>query len=115
MLFRGALVEQPFDLVGLEGVDEKYKNELNEIKKAGEDFRMLVMPDHPTPIRVRTHTSDSVPYLLYDSRQNLGNGLTYCEEDAKKGPFVEKGHTLRTLDNNFAYIRGKYIFLGFCI
>ena len=37
------------------------------LEAAGEDFRMLVLPDHPTPICMRTHSSDSVPYLLYDS------------------------------------------------
>ncbi|MBE5852586.1 MAG: cofactor-independent phosphoglycerate mutase [Lachnospiraceae bacterium] len=73
---------------------------VDQMNAAGEDYRLLVLPDHPTPISVRTHTSDSVPYLLYDSRQNLGNGLTYCEEDAKKGPYVEKGHTI--IDKLFA-------------
>lgn len=42
------------------------------LEAAGEDFRMLVLPDHPTPICMRTHSSDSVPYLLYDST-NLSN------------------------------------------
>jgi 2,3-bisphosphoglycerate-independent phosphoglycerate mutase len=37
------------------------------LEKAGVDYRMLIMPDHPTPITIRTHTSDPVPYLLYDS------------------------------------------------
>jgi 2,3-bisphosphoglycerate-independent phosphoglycerate mutase len=34
---------------------------MEEMKKSGADYRMLVMPDHPTPIRCRTHTSDPVP------------------------------------------------------
>ena len=34
---------------------------------SGEDYRLLIMPDHPTPIRLRTHTHEPVPYLLYDS------------------------------------------------
>ena len=37
------------------------------LEASGEDYRLLVMPDHPTPIRLRTHTADPVPWLLYDS------------------------------------------------
>ena len=37
------------------------------LEQAGEEFRMMVLPDHPTPICIRTHTGDDVPYLLYDS------------------------------------------------
>ena len=37
------------------------------LRDAGEEFRLLLLPDHPTPIEVRTHTADPVPYLLYDS------------------------------------------------
>lgn len=46
------------------------------------DYRLLVMPDHPTPIRLRTHTSAPVPYLLYDSTNELTNTLYYNEKDA---------------------------------
>ena len=38
------------------------------MEKSGKDFRMLILPDHPTPISRRTHTADPVPFLLYDSR-----------------------------------------------
>ena len=41
---------------------------VKKMDKSGEDYRMLIMPDHPTPISCRTHTSDPVPYMLYDSR-----------------------------------------------
>ncbi len=37
------------------------------LKESGEDYHMLVMPDHPTPLAIRTHTSDPIPYLLYKS------------------------------------------------
>ena len=53
----------------IEYVDEKVLGPLTEgLKAAGEDFRLLLLPDHPTPIEVRTHTGEPVPYLLYDSR-----------------------------------------------
>lgn len=59
------------------------------------DFRMLVLPDHPTPVRLRTHTSEPVPYLLYDSTNLKENTLMYNEEDANKsGNFVEEGYEM---------------------
>ncbi|MCI7041208.1 MAG: cofactor-independent phosphoglycerate mutase [Lachnospiraceae bacterium] len=59
------------------------------------DYRLLVMPDHPTPIRVRTHTADSVPYLLYDSNIQQEHTWNYNEKEAKEsGNFVAEGHTI---------------------
>lgn len=59
------------------------------------DFRMLVMPDHPTPISVRTHTSDPVPYMLYDSTDKKNETWSYNEKDAKaSGNFTAKGHEI---------------------
>lgn len=68
----------------MEGMDE-----------SGSDYRMLIMPDHPTPIRCRTHTGDPVPYLLYDSREDKQNSFLFNEIDAKKsGNIVSQGHTM---------------------
>lgn len=59
------------------------------------DFRMLVLPDHPTPISLRTHTGDSVPYMLYDSTALQNNTWNYNEEEAaKSGFFVAHGHEM---------------------
>ena len=55
-------------------------------------WRMLVMPDHATPIELRTHTSNPVPYLLVDS-QTRGSGGSYTERGVAEAP-VEDGHTL---------------------
>ena len=55
------------------------------LEQAGVNYRLLVLPDHPTPIRVRTHTSDSVPYLLYDSTEPLEHSGGYSEEAARRG------------------------------
>ena len=49
---------------------------------AGEDFRLLLLPDHPTPIEVRTHTGEPVPYLLYDSTREEQGESVYCEKTA---------------------------------
>lgn len=65
------------------------------LNEKGTEYRMLVLPDHPTPIRVRTHTADSVPYMLYDSTAELNKTWDYNEKDAAaSGNYVEKGHTL---------------------
>ena len=62
------------------------------LEQAGEDFRMLVMPDHPTPISIRTHTSDDVPYLLYDSTKMENHTWKYNEKEAvKSGNHIAKG------------------------
>ena len=59
------------------------------------DFRLLVLPDHPTPIRVRTHTAENVPYLLYDSTLERNETWVYNEKAASEsGNLVEKGYTL---------------------
>lgn len=52
------------------------------LDKSGEDYRILVLPDHPTPICVRTHTSDPVPYLLYDSTKVESHSWHYNEKEA---------------------------------
>ncbi len=62
------------------------------LEQAGTDFRMLVMPDHPTPIALRTHTGDSVPYLLYDSTKIQRNFWKYNEKEAEQsGHSIDKG------------------------
>lgn len=80
----------------IEQIDEKVVKRLAEgLKAANEDFRILLCPDHPTPIAVRTHVSDPVPYLLYDSRKAVGGSDSYDEESAKNtGVFVENGWQL---------------------
>lgn len=72
-----------------------------KLAAAGEDFRMLVLPDHPTPIRVRTHTSDNVPYMLYDSTQLKDETWNYNEREGREsGNYVAEGHKL--IDHLFA-------------
>lgn len=56
------------------------------LKESGEDFRVLVIPDHRTPISIRTHTSDPVPFVIYDSR-------TETEVDERK-QFNEKSASI---------------------
>lgn len=59
---------------------------------AGEDYRMLILPDHPTPIKVRTHVAEPVPYLLYDSTAPRSHNWCYNEKEAaESGNRVEHG------------------------
>lgn len=80
----------------IEYLDERIIRYVKEAMDAsGEDYRMLILPDHPTPIEVRTHTSEPVPYLLYDSTENMDNHWSYTEKCAKAGGIYRaKGHEL---------------------
>lgn len=82
--------------LSVELIDEKVVGYLKEnLKKMGIDYKMMILPDHPTPIKLKTHTSDPVPYIIYDSTKENITGSTYTEENAKKtGIYVEEGYTL---------------------
>lgn len=72
-------------LQAIENLDHRIIRLVKEgLDASGEDYRMLVLPDHPTPLRIRTHSSEPVPYLLYDSRKRLGSSESYCERTAKE-------------------------------
>ncbi len=80
----------------IEFLDERVIKYVKEqMDAAGADYRMLVLPDHPTPICVRTHTSDPVPYLLYDSTAPVNETWNYNEAEAKdSGNDIAKGHLM---------------------
>lgn len=80
----------------IENLDQRVIKKVTEgLEASGEDFRLLVLPDHPTPIRVRTHTSSPVPYLLYDSTDVKHNTWHYNEKEGKiSGNYVAEGHTM---------------------
>lgn len=69
---------------------------LKGLEAAGEDYSILVMPDHPTPISIKTHISDPIPYLLYCSTDVTDSGIdTYTEKTGKStGVYVELGYLL---------------------
>lgn len=63
-----------------------------KLDASGEEYRLLVLPDHPTPVRIRTHVSDPVPYLLYDSSAPQEHTWRYNEKEAaQSGNKIEKG------------------------
>lgn len=63
------------------------------LKNIKEDFKLLFLPDHETPISLKTHASGAVPYLIYDSTRPVGGG-SYCERAAKGKKPVASGTEL---------------------
>lgn len=81
----------------IEDIDARLvKPLLEQLNAWNEDYSILILPDHPTPLRLRTHTSEAVPFLIYRSndRKNAA-GQVYDEfEAAKTGLYLDKGHLL---------------------
>lgn len=76
--------------LSVELIDKKVVGYLREeLYSRGIDYRMLIMPDHPTPIKIKTHVSDPVPYIIYDSSEQSGSGLDYNEKNAEKTGIYE--------------------------
>lgn len=92
----GHLGSAPDKVAAIENVDGRVLGRMTEaMDRSGEDYRIMVLPDHPTPVCVRTHTSEPVPYLIYDSRKTLDGGHTYNEKEAAESGIVWKdGHCL---------------------
>lgn len=69
---------------------------------SGEPYRLLILPDHPTPIAARTHTADPVPYLLYDRKRPENGAESYCERTAvQSGRWEKNGYHL--IEHLFEY------------
>jgi 2,3-bisphosphoglycerate-independent phosphoglycerate mutase len=86
----------PNKIKAVEYLDEKVIRVVKEqMDQSQVPYRMLIMPDHPTPIHCRTHTSDPVPYMLYDSSRKREYFYQYNEADAKKsGNIVKHGYEI---------------------
>ena len=80
----------------IEQIDEKVLMPLMyKLGESGEPFTILLLPDHPTPLSLRTHVGDPVPYVIYHCGDAANRAVRYCERDAKTtGVFVEEGYTL---------------------
>jgi len=67
---------------------------LQGIKKYG-DYAVVCMPDHPTPVKLMTHTCDPVPFVIYRGGESAGNGASsYDEAQAASTGLVMEGHAL---------------------
>lgn len=86
-------------IYSIEQIDGVVKTVISRLTQAGEDFSLLLCPDHPTPLALKTHVSDPVPFLLYRSTQRTGNGaVSYDEEQATRtGLYLENGCELMKL------------------
>lgn len=81
----------------LELIDEKIlKPILDYFYSTGEIFRVLIVPDHRTPISIRTHSADPVPFVLYDSGKETELDLekSFNEEAGERGKFFQNGYEL---------------------
>ncbi len=78
-------------ITAIENVDGRVVARITEaMDRSGENYRLMILPDHPTPICVRTHTSEPVPYMIYDSRKAIDGIHTYNEKEAAKSTCIWK-------------------------
>ncbi len=80
----------------IELIDSKVVKYIKEeLDKLEEDYKIMILPDHPTPLAIRTHTNKAVPYLIYDSSRKIESNVKYDEESCKTtGNVFMKGHEL---------------------
>lgn len=81
----------------IEDFDEFIVGNIIHGMKQFDDYRILVLPDHPTPIEIRTHSSEPVPFVIYDNRRERAGGpVAYDEKIAERGDALmfKEGHTL---------------------
>lgn len=95
----GHRAETENKVLSIELIDQKILSPVYEyLKGCGEDFKIMVLPDHPTPICKRTHTIDPVPFFIYSSLEDKSGCATFDEfAAADTGFYVPAGHTLMAL------------------
>jgi len=83
-------------IYSIEQIDEKILGPVWEhLESSGEDYAILALPDHPTPISIRTHSSDPVPFALYRKGDGGAKAVKYNESDAKAtNVMINEGYTL---------------------
>ncbi|NLP36926.1 MAG: cofactor-independent phosphoglycerate mutase [Firmicutes bacterium] len=88
--------ERDNKIKAIEFIDERIIGLLKqELAAAGLAYKMMVLPDHATPLALRTHTDDPVPFVIYDSTNPVKGAQSYDEQAAAQtGYLVEAGHTL---------------------
>lgn len=86
-------------VLSIEQIDQKILTPVYEyLADCGDDFKILILPDHPTPLHLRTHSSDPVPFILYDSCKQYEGVDGFDEQSAKETEIVvEHGHDLLDL------------------
>ena len=100
----GHRAETENKVLSVERIDQKILKPVYEyLLSTDEDFKILVLPDHPTPIEIRTHSMEPVPFFLFDSRKDAEGVATYTEATAAEtGLYIPDGFTLleRVIEKN---------------
>lgn len=100
----GHRAETENKVLSVELIDQKILAPVYEyLKTSDEDFKILVLPDHPTPIEIRTHSMEPVPFFLYDSRKDTVGVNPFTETTAAQtGLYIPDGFTLldRVIEKN---------------
>lgn len=82
----------------IEYIDQKIIGPVIEaLQEKGLDYKLMVLPDHPTPVGLRTHTGDRVPFMIYNSQQQIpmNEDNTYNEEYASRSKYqIDEGWRL---------------------
>lgn len=79
----------------IELIDERVLPVILNYLNTLDDYKLMILPDHPTPIATKTHASDPVPYMIYRKTKEMEGVASINETTAKQtGNFVEIGHTL---------------------
>ncbi len=79
----------------IELIDEKVLPVIVEALEKYDDYKIMILPDHPTPITTMTHASDPVPYMIYQKSKPQQGVQSINENSAKAtGNYIEKGYTL---------------------
>lgn len=78
----------------IELVDNMLSEIWEHLEKRGEPYVLALLPDHATPLSVRTHTSGPVPYVIYKSANPANSGLRYTESDAQSGVYLPEGQKI---------------------
>lgn len=83
----------------IEMIDSRVLTKMLEyLNGCGDDYRILIMPDHPTPLETMTHSSAPVPFLIYDSRTKENGVSSFTEKNAAEtGEFVEHGPDIMSM------------------
>jgi 2,3-bisphosphoglycerate-independent phosphoglycerate mutase len=95
----GHRAETDNKVIAIEKIDSEILAPIYEyLKSTGEAFKIMILPDHPTPIRTRTHSIDPVPFMIYSSEKKHGGADRFSEADASRtGIYLPKGHDLMEL------------------
>ncbi|MFA5657772.1 MAG: cofactor-independent phosphoglycerate mutase [Oscillospiraceae bacterium] len=82
-------------ILSLEYIDKRVLKPVLKGLEQFDDYKILICPDHATPLALRTHTNDPVPFLIYHKKGEISGAAEFTEASAAKtGIHIEQGHTL---------------------